>query len=1241
MAPKKKRLTKDDKEMRKKYWRLKKQQSRKRLKGKDRVIVRVHQQRLKTKNVRVLASRARKALPTSPNKYADTISHLIENATPRKRSALEDNNLHRKKYRRVATGHLNAIKVAVSTLKPQKSKSANQKRRQLVKAAITRSYSLRENARQLGVKWSYLQRINKVCEDIAVTRSDAMTEDSKDKVRAFYRNADISVELPDMKRVTKAGSCKIMKSSIGKAYKTFVETSDVKISKDKFQKLRPKDVKLQHQQSIRNCVCDTCANVSLMGHTVLQTARRQHGCKGCSELVKTFADYLTMLDVTVCERQKTSVGSFAPKECIDRTCEKCSIDTLTGQLHHLETHGITSICWHKWENVTLPNDKKKLCLVSVKSNVRSFMSMLNDLLLNFAEHVFVAMWQQAMFKCITIKLPSETIVMVLDFGQNYLCLHQDEPQELHWDGHAQVTIHPIVCFYRCGTCNEPVRNELVMLSDDLKHDAFAVTTFEKIAVDALKLHTKFDLVVEFDDGASSQYKSFRSFEDISKSMSRFGVKIVRAYYGSRHGKGPSDGVTAVVKRAVKQAVINGEHIQSAEAMFNYCDKNLTRSGSGDCCHSQCSFFNVKHIDRTGTHTALPVQGSRKMQMVESLGPMDVKMSNLACFCDSCMSEFKGHREGTCENQMYVQPAVRFLLTKRGNVFHKNKLTSKRQSKNLTGRKTTVPVKSQSVDVTTPVEVKSSSSRSARRSSRFKSVDVTPEVDISSSHSARRSSRFKSVDVTPKVDASSSHSARRSSRFKSVDVTPEVDTGSSHSAQRSSRFKSVDVTPKVDASSSHSARRSSRSKSVDVTPKVDASSSHSARRSSRFKSVDVTPKVDTNSSHSAKRSSRSKSVDVTPEVDASSSHNAQRSSRFKLVDLTPEVKISSGESANVHPENKKKLTNWSSLQSRLSRCSNYTDMEVIVSTCKGPPLPDLELKSVMTIHGEIDTSSPTVGELYPIKTCADGNCFPRVLSTLVYGNQFHFGEMRARLIFEAIVNKHKYLDNSYLKQNATVHYKKGNFVNVFCQYSDEYANYAGLVLTPTVAENLYEAEVLQVAKNSSYCGIWQFFQAANVLGTTVVSHYPKVPNVHVSADFNRKMPPIIPSNAAPVHILWTYFKRTSGVPNHFVPLLPLLSLPDSEMPGESLPDVMPEKSFPDSEMPGESLPDSEMPEKSLPDEMPEESLPDSEMPEESLPDSEMPEKSLPDSEMPEESLPDSEMPGESLPDDDARKVFAGQ
>ena len=50
-----------------------------------------------------------------------------------------------------------------------------------------------------------------------------------------------------------------------------------------------------------------------------------------------------------------------------------------------------------------------------------------------AEHTFTATWNYCQFKQANKNLEEGDVLIVNDFAQNYLCLHQNEPQGMHWD----------------------------------------------------------------------------------------------------------------------------------------------------------------------------------------------------------------------------------------------------------------------------------------------------------------------------------------------------------------------------------------------------------------------------------------------------------------------------------------------------------------------------------------------------------------------------------------------------------------------------------------------------------------------------------------------------------------------------------------------------------------------------------------------------------------------------------------
>ena len=156
------------------------------------------------------------------------------------------------------------------------------------------------------------------------------------------------------------------------------------------------------------------------------------------------------------------------------------------------------------------------------------------------------------------------------------------------------------------------------------------------------------------DGCSAQYKSKIPFSDISCSILDNGFPIERHFYGSRHGKGPSDGAGAVVKSFIRRGVMgNNVIINNAEDFYEYA-KELTK----DDTHSKRSLFFVKDInrDRPERSNKKTLVGTRKLQCVKTIQKDHIATRNLSCFCKPCLTEVE-----VCENSAYVDKWTTHML----------------------------------------------------------------------------------------------------------------------------------------------------------------------------------------------------------------------------------------------------------------------------------------------------------------------------------------------------------------------------------------------------------------------------------------------------------------------------------------------------------------------------------------------------------------------------------------------------
>ena len=93
--------------------------------------------------------------------------------------------------------------------------------------------------------------------------------------------------------------------------------------------------------------------------------------------------------------------------------------------------------WRKWESITYHHDQTVKSKKVLKTKTGALEELVLELLQEvafLAQHLFVANWQKDMFNSAK-QLPcssTDTVVMVLDFAENYGCFHQDEIQTAHW-----------------------------------------------------------------------------------------------------------------------------------------------------------------------------------------------------------------------------------------------------------------------------------------------------------------------------------------------------------------------------------------------------------------------------------------------------------------------------------------------------------------------------------------------------------------------------------------------------------------------------------------------------------------------------------------------------------------------------------------------------------------------------------------------------------------------------------------
>ena len=148
-------------------------------------------------------------------------------------------------------------------------------------------------------------------------------------------------------------------------------------------------------------------------------------------------------------------------------------------------------------------------------------------------------------------------------------------------------------------------------------------------------------------------------------------------------------------------------------------------------------------------------------------------------------------------------------------------------------------------------------------------------------------------------------------------------------------------------------------------------------------------------------------------------------------------------------------------------------------------------------------------LAPLQTAADGNCFPRTISYLLFKTQARYTEIQVRLIYEAVRNIAHYLDDNYVSKEAHNFYDHGTLPEQYAQYSDNFKPHVTFNMT-----RLYKRKVLDITQDCTYMGIWQIFQAANIAKRPICSVHPQIGNLNVREDLHRNVYCICRASARP-------------------------------------------------------------------------------------------------------------------------------
>lgn len=599
----------------------------------------------------------RDILGSDPVLYTDVLAHVIQKSvkSPRKQKLLEE----RLNFITSPKAGVDSELRKIAVLKTKKRYSqANEMISDLKKQHGSVSQIASQSVEGQKFVYRLLSSPNsrkKEQESYVRKISDVM----KEEVMATYNDEEVSYDLPDRK----AAGLKFMSVTIEEAYQIYLQKSESerKVARSTFMNMKPDYVRTIGQTPIRGCKCEYCTNFGFLRETLIGK-----GFKGIPK------NHSAAIEVTWCEFRnatKNYVPNYEPvsfeempkKECVTGRCPDCGVDKYRAQLEELNSGLLAQnsmVTWKQWEYTEASTGRKskttdrKMGLVSYSGTITELLDKYIKCLKDISTHQFSKLWQMKQFKLCKSNLRNGQVLLILDFSQNLLLYSNPEPSACHWD-HQQVTIHPVVCYYRCPdeNCDEMVVVDLIHITGDRRHDVQAAYRFEEASLEYLRRNNiPIEELHEFTDQCSQQFKSCIYFFFLSVMK----LLTVRHYFGVRHGKSPSDRAGANFKRFVKQAIKPGNvHLRTIDELVHYSTEHYEK----DEKHRKIKIMFHPRIERDTLPKYKPFPGTRKLHSVRSFGTSGVvEKRNISCCCKKCQNG-----EGECAFPQYTDQWHRFSV----------------------------------------------------------------------------------------------------------------------------------------------------------------------------------------------------------------------------------------------------------------------------------------------------------------------------------------------------------------------------------------------------------------------------------------------------------------------------------------------------------------------------------------------------------------------------------------------------
>ena len=545
-------------------------------------------------------------LPLTPNSKAKSIADTIERATPTTSGCLKARGIEKTRQRIADKAIVDAA------AKGMKEKVVRKSLLPLLKTANKKAVSTTLNISRTHFYTKSRKGVN-----------PRLSKQTMEAVIKFYTSHDVSSPSPNK---TKSGrAIRVLKFILKDVYEMFKAAfPEHVISLSAFKGLRPRSqVKLMKSAAWVQCACGICENLESIVKAINSSIARKK-----LNTVEILSSKYSLAKASVCDIENP--------HCRHRECPTCSPDSIMPSLSEwIDSSSGDIIRFAKWFKPQKADGTpgKHLRKYEMEKSPIDLITELKTALHTYPAHIYNAKSQARSFKNCKSGLSAEDCIVIVDFAENYVVRQGVEEQSAYYCRES-VTIHPMVLLF--STSSEVVRDSVVMITDDLLHDAAAVISFfHQLSHHMQNHYPHIKNIRVWSDGCAAQYKSRVPLYNVASFTP---YRLTWNFFGSRHGKCEADGEAAVVKNFLDRIVrARGIVMNTAKDVYDLLNSSERAIHSGS---SQRHMYYIPSItikdyrQRAPQAKSVPaVKNIRRVHQVQSITHGFLIRSLSSCYCD--------------------------------------------------------------------------------------------------------------------------------------------------------------------------------------------------------------------------------------------------------------------------------------------------------------------------------------------------------------------------------------------------------------------------------------------------------------------------------------------------------------------------------------------------------------------------------------------------------------------------------